>query len=276
MQTTLIEGDLIKTIRSRDELHEKVDAIVTSPPYNIGKKYGDGVAANDKRKPGDYIDWLDDCVRVMRLTMHEGSSLFLNIGATAKDPGLPMRVMDIATSHLKLQNVITWVKSIALPIGDGEHTFGHFKPINSSRFLNCTSELILHLTLTGEVPLNRKAHGVGTTYSDKSNIRRWKHTESGDMRCRGNVWFHPYETIQSGDKQRPHPATFPVSLAERCLRLHGVSGSSTVMDPFMGLGSTGRAAARAEAGRFVGIDVVADYVRLAGAAIAQEEAESIM
>ena len=57
-------------------------------------------------------------------------------------------------------------------------------------------------------------------------------------------WFIPYETIQSRDKDRPHPATFPPRLPEYCFRLHGLSRLSLVMDPFLGLGSTAVAAAQ--------------------------------
>jgi site-specific DNA-methyltransferase (adenine-specific) len=58
------------------------------------------------------------------------------------------------------------------------------------------------------------------------------------VRCRGNTWFIPYETIQRRERDRPHPATFPSQLPEQCLRLHGLSRIEVAMDPFTGLGST--------------------------------------
>ena len=64
------------------------------------------------------------------------------------------------------------------------------------------------------------------------------------MRCRGNTWFIPYETIQRRDRDRPHPATFPSRLPEQCLRLHGLDRIQVAMDPFTGLGSTAVACAR--------------------------------
>ncbi len=116
-----------------------------------------------------------------------------------------------------LQNTIHWIKSIAID----DRTFGHFKPISSKRFLNDCHEYIFHFTKTGRVEIDRLALGV--PYQDKSNIARWSHTRGRDKRCRGNTWFIPYETIQSREKERPHPATFPVQLAEWCIKLHGVS-----------------------------------------------------
>ena len=53
-------------------------------------------------------------------------------------------------------------------------SFGHFKPINSPRFLNDCHEYVFHFTKSGRVELNRLALGV--PYQDKSNIGRWSHT----------------------------------------------------------------------------------------------------
>ena len=118
---------------------------------------------------------------------------------------------------------------------------GHYKPINSDRFLNDCHEFIFHLTPHGATSLDRLALGV--PYQDQSNIARWRGA-SGGVRCRGNTWFIPYETIQQRDRDRPHPATFPTRLPEQCLRLHGLDRIQVAMDPFTGLGSTAVACAR--------------------------------
>jgi site-specific DNA-methyltransferase (adenine-specific) len=84
---------------------------------------------------------------------------------------------------------------------------------------------------------------IGVPYQDRSNIGRWQ-AAAGGIRCRGNTWFLPYDTINSRDKDRPHPATFPPRLPEYCLKLHGLARVRTVLDPFTGLGSTAVACAR--------------------------------
>jgi len=61
---------------------------------------------------------------------------------------------------------------------------GHFKPINSKRFLNDCHEFVFHFTKSGKAPVDRLA--VGVPYADKSNISRWFHTEGKDKRCSGN------------------------------------------------------------------------------------------
>jgi site-specific DNA-methyltransferase (adenine-specific) len=80
------------------------------------------------------------------------------------------------------------------------------------------------------------------------------------VRCRGNTWFIPYETIQSREKDRPHPATFPPKLPEMCLRLHGLDRLAMVADPFLGLGSTAVACAQLGVS-FVGIEMDERYLK---------------
>jgi len=254
----LIRGDVVKTLRQGIEtgdMEGSADVIVTSPPYNIGKNYGDGTS--DKRKPSQYLSWVDDWMRLLKVTLADDGSFFLNVGGTPKDPTLALRVMSVALSYFKVQNVIHWVKSATIPQGGTEKTVGHFKPINSERFLNDTHEYLLHLTHRGDVKLHRKTEGVGVHYEHASNVKRWAHTGGSNRRCRGNVWMLPYKTIQSSDKQRPHPATFPEELPLRAIKLHGGEDCSDlrVLDPFVGIGTTGVAAVRCHAKKFTGIDV---------------------
>jgi len=115
---------------------------------------------------------------------------------------------------------------------------------------------VFHFTPLGKTRLDRLALGV--PYQDQSNIARWRNAADG-VRCRGNTWFIPYETIQRRDRDRPHPATFPSRLPEQCLRLHGVERIQTVMDPFVGLGSTAVACARLGV-NFIGADIDAQYL----------------
>jgi DNA modification methylase len=55
-------------------------------------------------------------------------------------------------------------------------------------------------------------------------------------------WFQQIWTGVPGASTRDHPAPFPVELAERLVRMFSFAGD-TVLDPFMGTGSTNLAAA---------------------------------
>src|ERR1700719_38340 len=199
-----------------------VDLVVTSPPYNLGIKYG---RYSDKQARLSYLEWCREWAAQIQRILKTNGSFFLNIGSAPSNPMLPHEIVLKFRELFVLQNTIHWIKSIAID----DRTYGHFKPISSKRFLNDCHEYIFHFTKSGRVEIDRLALGV--PYQDKSNIARWSHTRGADLRCRGNTWFTPYETIQSRAQERPHPATFPVQLAEWCIKLHGVSRTRTVLDP---------------------------------------------
>ena len=239
-----------------------MDAIVTSPPYNLGIQY----RTYDDTIPRDrYLAWTGEWVRRAAVALAPSGSLFLNVGAKPTDPWTAMDVAQAARPHLRLQNTIHWIKSIAIEKAlagsraglDDDLAVGHYKPINSRRFLHDCHEFVFHFTRDGNATLDRQA--IGVRYQDQSNVGRWRAAASG-VRCRGNTWFIPYKTIQSREKERPHPATFPPKLPEMCLRLHGLERIQTVADPFLGLGST--AVACAQLGiSFVGIEMDTRYLQ---------------
>jgi len=167
---------------------------------------------------------------------------------------LPHEILFQLRDPFVLQNTIHWIKSVAI----ADRTFGHFKPISSKRFLNDCHEYIFHFTIDGKIEIDRLALGV--PYQDKSNIARWSHTRGRDKRCRGNTWFIPYKTIQSREKERPHPATFPVQLAEWCIKLHGVSRVKTLLDPFLGIGNSAVAAKNCGVQKFIGFEIDQTYL----------------
>jgi len=250
-------GDCLEGMRRMTG--ESIDVVVTSPPYNLAIAYR---SYTDRLSREAYLEWCECwAAEVYRLLKSDGA-MFLNVAAASGEPTLPFEVLLRLTGGLfQLQNTIHWVKSISLPLKDGSTlSKGHFKPINSKRYLNNCHEYVFHLTKAGNVSIDRMA--VGVPYADKSNVARWRHTGGGDRRCGGNVWVVPYETIRNRARQRPHPATFPVELAERCLRLHGKPGA-VVMDPFLGLGATAEAARRNGAARVVGFEIDPEYAAFA-------------
>jgi site-specific DNA-methyltransferase (adenine-specific) len=241
---------------------ESVDVIVTSPPYNMGIRYN---SYEDTLGPREYLEWTGAWIAAAVRVLRPDGSLFLNVGTRPSDPWTALDVAQAARPHIRLQNLIHWIKSIAIDKTsagaaaglDRDLAVGHYKPINSDRYLNDCHEFIFHFTKEGATRLDRLALGV--PYQDQSNIARWR-AGAGGVRCRGNTWFIPYETIQHRDRDRPHPATFPSRLPEQCLKLHGLSRIELVMDPFVGLGSTAVACARLGV-EFVGADLDEAYLQ---------------
>jgi len=259
----LVCGDALEVLDRRVE-PGSVDVIVTSPPYNIGVKYD---AYDDTIPRESYLDWVDAWSAKLAAALAQEGSFFLNLGAKPSDPWVPFEVAQVVRRHFKLQNVIHWIKSIAIDADAVGKSYGeceglvagHYKPVQSKRYLSGLHEYVFHWTKTGSVELDKLALGV--RYKDKTNIARWKGV-ARDLRCRGNVWFIPYDTIQRRSADRPHPSTFPVRLAQMCIRLHGRSRTRFVLDPFMGIGSAAVACVR-EKVSFIGIDVDAGYIKTA-------------
>ena len=237
---------------------ESVDLVVTSPPYNLDIAYA---SYRDDAPRVDYLDWCYRWAAEVKRVLKPGGSFFLNVGAAPANPLLPHEIVLKLQPLFRLQNTIHWIKSITVqPRRAPELSVGHFKPINSKRYLTDCHEYVFHLTKTGDVPLDRL--GVGVEYADKSNIARWAHTrgEARDRRCRGNNWFIPYETIKSRSGDRPHPATFPTQLAEWCIRLHGACPDLVMLDPFLGIGHSATAAAKCGVEKFIGFEIDPGYL----------------
>lgn len=239
-----------------------VDVVVTSPPYNLGVRYR---SYDDDRPRAEYLAWTSEWVEAVAGVLNPHGSVFLNVGGKPSDPWAALDVAQAARPHLQLQNIIHWIKSIAIDRDAAgarsgltrSVAVGHYKPINSKRFLHDCQEFVFHFSKDAQTPLDRLALGV--RYEDASNVARWKGA-GGGRRCRGNTWFIPYDTIQSRDRDRPHPATFPPRLPEYCVRVHGVGRARVVLDPFLGLGSTAVAATRLNVG-FLGIELDEHYLK---------------
>ena len=124
---------------------------MTSPPYNLGIHYS---RYQDTLSADRYLEWTNTWVAAAARVLRPDGSLFLNVGAKPSDPWTALDVAQAARSHLRLQNIIHWIKSIAIEQASAgaaagltrDLAVGHYKPINSDRFLNDCHEFIFHFT----------------------------------------------------------------------------------------------------------------------------------
>lgn len=199
-----------------------VDVIVTSPPYNRGKRYHPRYS--DRLPEEDYHRLLlrvfGECHRVLA----PGGAFFLNIGDSAGDQGKSERVCQWAqeAGFVRFQTLV-WVKTL---LGKG-----HFTPSGRGRSF---SNVFEHIFLLSKGPRPRlDVMAIGIPYADKSNIGRYG---THDLRDAGNVWFIPYRETTGPVEKKGHEAPFPVELPWRALRC--VPQARRALDPFAGTGAT--------------------------------------
>ncbi len=78
----------------------------------------------------------------------------------------------------------------------------------------------------------------------------------------GDVWHIPQES------QNPHPAPFPVELAQRCIQS---TAAGLVLDPFLGSGTTAIAAKACDRD-WIGMEISKDYCKTANERISAQHA----
>ena len=153
---------------------------------------------------------------------------------------------------------------------------------------NCLESMMRVLTNKGAIFYNHKWRVQGGLLQDRSDIVKdfpvrqiiiWK--RSGGINFNPGYFVPTYEVIylickpdfklakkanSQGDvwqipqeNNNPHPAPFPIELAQRCIES---TTASIVLDPFIGSGTTGIAAEGCKRD-WIGIDISNDYCKLA-------------
>jgi modification methylase len=217
---------------------ESVHLVVTSPPYWTLKDYEhsagqlgdiedyeaflgelDKVWRECKRVlvPGGRICCVvgDICVPRKRVGRHYVMPLHADIQVRARSLGL-----DCLTPILwhKIANGVTEAE------GNGAGFYG--KPYQPGAIVKNDMEYILFL---------RKGNGYRTVSHRQKALSMLTKTEM-------QAWFRSFwDDIKGVSTRNGHPAPFPVELAERLIRMFSFAGD-TVLDPFLGQGSTSLAA----------------------------------
>lgn len=226
--------------------NESMQLVVTSPPYNIGKSYEARSSLDTYIKAQAQV--ISECVRLL----HPRGSLCWQVGNHVfKGEIVPLDVAlyPVFREHgLKLRNRIVW----------------HFEHgLHCSKRLSGRYETIMWFTKGDDYIFNLDPIRVPSKYPGK---KYFKGPKAGQLSCNplgknpGDVWIIPNVKNNHVEKTK-HPCQFPVELVERLvLALTDPKGS--VLDPYMGVGSSIVAAAKH--GRIgYGCDVVQDYVDIA-------------
>jgi DNA modification methylase len=224
-------------------LPESIHLVVTSPPYWTLKEYDGGAGGDQLGHVQDYERFHDELDRVWRRCwdlLVPGGRLCVVVG----DVCLPRRkvgrhlVMPLhADISIRCREIgfdyltpILWYKianAVTEVVGNGAPFLG--KPYEPNGIVKNDVEYILQFRKPGAY---RSPTPEQRTLSvlDKEDHARWFRA----------IWTD----VPGSTRERGHPAPYPVALAYRLIRMFSFVGD-TVLDPFLGTGTTTEAALRA-------------------------------
>lgn len=237
----LYEGDCMDLLRSIPD--GSVQLLVTSPPYNVGKKYEKRLSLETYLK--EQAEVIAECVRVLAST----GSLCWQVGNFVdKGAIVPLDAALYPTFQglgLQLRNRIVW---------HFEHGL-HCKNRFSGRY-----ETVNWFTKSDDYRFHLDPVRVPQKYPGKKHFKGPKAGQySGNPLGKnpGDVWTIP--NVKSNHVEKTdHPCQFPVELVER-LVLALSDEDDWVLDPFVGVGSSMVAALRHKR-RAAGAEIVPQYV----------------
>lgn len=242
----LYKGDCVESLEKLRQSRFQSDLTVTSPPYNIGKEYEKIVAVDD------YVNWCCTWMEHIHALTSPNGAFWLNVGYLK----VPHRGLCVPIPYL------LWNKSPFYLLQEVVWRYG--AGVSSAKRLSPRNEKWLFYVR------NPDDYIFNLDDIRDPNVKYPNQKKNGKFRCNplgknpSDVWEFPKVTTganRSSRERTGHPAQFPLPIVERIIRASSNIGS-IVLDPFMGSGSCGIAAAAL--GRVgVGFELKDEYIRIA-------------
>ncbi len=224
----LMHGDTLKEITKIGS--ESIDLVVTDPPYNMDKADWDSYGSAEEF--ADWMElWLEECFRVLKPT----GSIYV-FGLNRMLSHVQMRMEKIG---FKYRNWIIW---------DTVQGAGGGLWVNRQ-------EAILYFSKSDDVYEDKDSIKL---YRSEENIREYK-GKTYEFKNPSNIWRFPTVDDKAEDRTA-HPTQKPVELIERIIKANSKEGD-TILDCFMGSGSTGVAAMKNRR-LSVGIEMNETYISI--------------
>jgi DNA modification methylase len=282
----IVQGDALTVLEQWPS--ERVDCIVTSPPYWQQRDYrGASVQVGREATPAEYVARVTAVFHQCRRVMKSTGTLWLVIGDKYDDGeqlGLPWRVaLALIDDGWILRADCIWHKPNAMPSSaksrpTTDHEYVFFFTKSKDYYYDADAIREPHVTFSEKSRMRggRRHFGVrgGTPEAGKnggtSNLHngRWDQAFHPLGRNKRTVWSIPLSKFREA-----HFAVFPESLVETCI-LAGCPAGGLVLDPFVGSGTVPLVARRL--GReYLGIDCVAEYCNMARRRLLQTTSGSV-
>lgn len=251
MNIELIHGDC------REEMKKiadgSIDLTVTSPPYDNLRTYN-----GNNAQWGEDV-WKSVIEELYTVTKPGGVVVWVVGDATIKgsETGTSFKqALWAKECGFNLHDTMMWRKTTPVPQFKTKRYTSAFEYmfIWSKGSPNTCNYLEMACKTAGTTK-NRNNHG---TFSLNSSDRpRDEVTTTKETQIRHNVWDY----MVGGNKDVGHPAIFPEKLAHDHI-LSWSNEGDTVLDPFMGSGTTGKMAKKLNR-NFIGIEIDETYFEIA-------------
>ncbi len=228
---------------------ESIHLVITSPPYWQLKDYGNDNQIGFNHSYEEYINNLNLVWNECRRVLHKGCRLCINIGdqfARSVYYGrykiIPIRTEIIKfceTAGFDYMGAVIWQKVTTCNTTGGATIMGSF-PYPRNGILKLDYEFILLFKKPGDGPK------VSPDVKEQSKMT----TEEWNQFFAGHWNF-------AGERQDKHLAMFPEELPRRLIKMFSYIGD-TILDPFLGSGTTCLAARNLERNS-VGYEINPDY-----------------
>jgi site-specific DNA-methyltransferase (adenine-specific) len=234
----IIQGDCLEVMKTIES--GSVDYIITSPPYNITTKrkdcyYNNGYSDIDGLTDEEYISIRSAEFDQFNRIMNDNGVVIYNLSYHSQSPSLPIKLMSSLLEKWTVVEMISWKKSNAIPFQ------------TSPRKLSRICEIVYILCKKG-------MENKYITNKQLSKINK----KTGQSFYKNSTNY--IEAMNNDKLKTTHKATFSTDLCEQLLDKFCPIGS-TVLDPFMGTGTTGVACVNKNR-NFIGIELNKEYFEI--------------
>ncbi len=223
-----------------------VHLMITSPPYNANKDYDEDLSLSE------YLGFLKNVFTETYRVLVPGGRACINLANLGRKPYIPL------TSHIVLlmqeigfimRGEIIWDKGAS---STSSTAWGSWQSASNPILRDVHEYILIFSKGDYKRHLTKKEKTEKLSTISRDEFLEWTKT----------IWQMNAESA----RRVGHPAPFPLELPHRLIQLYSFQ-TDVVLDPFMGSGTTALAAMRSGR-KFVGYEIVEEYVELARKRIA--------
>ena len=250
MRNQIFNEDCLQTMSRMSD--RSIDLVVTSPPYDNLRSYGNNVDQTWGESVWKPI--ISDLCRVIK----DGGVIVWVVGdatVNGSETGSSFKqALYFKECGLNLYDTMIWTKSGRIPTQDRYYNVFEYMFVFSKGAPSSLNFIVDHKNVSA----GQRQRKDAVINKGKNRKKDGEYFTRKEYSRRGNVWYIPIGSTKGTGK---HPATFPESLA----RDHIISWSNKgdlVYDPFLGSGTTAKTAMSLKRD-YVGSELNGDYFKIA-------------